>query len=361
MNHEFNVEETRNIIMTARVHCPGFSEDMFESLMELEKHIADSGYLEVIQGILRLNEERGIACAEALDACKDLMEQKGKLERLIPDLEQRGESMVDQIKRASAEYEQVKKAIATTRQDLAHIKNEYAEADKKLRSLNKTLEKEKQRIEKEIKQCHQEADVSREDVMAAGQLKKEAEIQGFTIEFMLGLAREFAGHENASKELAEALRKHTSLKKYLYDLADWSKKERERVTADISSLESQKKGLADESNRLTNTISQLQADIKGEEELRRFYHRYMSVSGLMEHLASWNLVFFVRCTHPVFMITGAFDANSGNARFWTDKPPVMCPQCGYRNLVYDEKVYQSLGWPVGFPGKLSLGEYSAQK
>jgi len=361
MNHGFSVEEIRNVIMTARVHCPGFSENMFESLMELEKHVADSGYLEVIQGILRLEEEKGVACTEALDACKDLMGQKTKLERLIPDLEKRAESLAEQIKRASAEYEQMQKAIATTQQDLEQIKNEHAEAEKKLVTFNKKLEKEKQRIEKEIEQCHKEADVSREEVTAASRLKKEAESRGFNIELMLDLSKEFAGYKNAGKELAEALKKHTSLKKYLYDLADWSKKEGERVTAEISSLESQKKVVADESTRLTNTIAQLQADIKGEEDLRRFYYRYVGVSGLMEHLASWAQVFFVRCTHPAFMITGAFDANSGNARFWTDKPPAMCPQCGYRQLVYDEKVYQSLGWPVGARGKLVLGEYNAQK
>jgi hypothetical protein len=81
----------------------------------------------------------------------------------------------------------------------------------------------------------------------------------------------------------------------------------------------------------------------------------------MEHLASWNQVFFVRCTNPAFVITGAFDANSGNAQFWTDKPPSICPQCGYRQLAYDERVYQALGRPVGFPGKLYLGEYNAQE
>ncbi len=39
MSHEFTVEEIRDAAMTARVHCPGFTEDMFESLMDLEKHI----------------------------------------------------------------------------------------------------------------------------------------------------------------------------------------------------------------------------------------------------------------------------------------------------------------------------------
>ena len=213
MNREFTVEEIRDAAMAARVYCPGFTENMFESLMELEKHVADSGYLEVIQGILRLEEEKGVACTEALDACKELMEKKTKLGRQVPDLEKRIENLVEQRKQASAEYEQVKKAAATAQQELIQIKREYAVAEKNFATLNKKLEKEKQRIEKEIKQCRQEADVTREEVATAGQLKKEAEKNGFTLELMLGLAKEFAVHKNAQKELSEGLKKHGSLLK----------------------------------------------------------------------------------------------------------------------------------------------------
>ena len=79
MSREFTVEEIRDSVRTARVHCPGFTEDMFESLMDIEKHIADSGYLEVVQGLLRLEEEKGISCTKALDACEKLLEQKTSL------------------------------------------------------------------------------------------------------------------------------------------------------------------------------------------------------------------------------------------------------------------------------------------
>lgn len=70
MEQQFTANEIRDAAKTARVYCHGFSEDMFESLMELEKRIADSGYLEAIQGLIRLEEEKGISCTEALDACE---------------------------------------------------------------------------------------------------------------------------------------------------------------------------------------------------------------------------------------------------------------------------------------------------
>ena len=73
MDHEFTNEEIKDAARVARVYCPGFIEDEFESLMELERHFTDSGYVEAVLGLIRLEEERGISCAEALDACEELM------------------------------------------------------------------------------------------------------------------------------------------------------------------------------------------------------------------------------------------------------------------------------------------------
>ena len=84
MNHEFTVEEIKDAARTARVHCPGFNEEKFESLMELGRRVAESGYLEAVQGLVRLEEEKGISCTEALDACEQLTKQKTKLEHEIP-------------------------------------------------------------------------------------------------------------------------------------------------------------------------------------------------------------------------------------------------------------------------------------
>ena len=99
MNSEFTVEEIKDAARMARIHCPGFSEDGFESLMDLEKRITDSGYLEAVQGLIRLEEEKGISCTEALDVCQKLLEQKTKLEQEVPALEQRVESIVQSVQK----------------------------------------------------------------------------------------------------------------------------------------------------------------------------------------------------------------------------------------------------------------------
>ena len=356
MSREFTVEEIRDSVRTARVHCPGFTEDMFESLMDIEKHIADSGYLEAVQGLLRLEEEKGVSCTEALDACEKLLEQKTRLERDVLALEKRVESLVGQIKQTNVEYEQVKKTTAKASQELVQVRNQYVAAEKKLGTLNKKIEKERQRTDREIEECYQQANVTKEEVMTAGRIKADVESHGFTLELVLDLSKEFAGHKNTREKLAEGLKEHGSLNKYLNNLHDEATKERERVVTEIRGLESQKKALSAESGNMRNVLSQLQSDIAYEENLRRFYQRYVGLSGLMDQLASWEQVFFVRCGNPAYAAAGVLDKKSGNAHFWTDKPAVMCPHCGYQHLYFDTKVYQYLNWSTEVPLKLSLGE-----
>ena len=356
MDHEFTTEEIKDAARVARIYCPGFSEDKFESLMELERHVADSGYLEAVLGLIRLKEERGASCIEALDACKELTKEEAKLQREIPALEKRLESLVAEIKQSVGKYEQVKRDTEKADRELARIKAEYTASEKKLETFTKRAEREKQRIEKEVEDCSQQANLTKDDIITAGKIKAEVESHGFTLGLVLDLSREFAGHENVRERLAQALKEHGSLSKYLDDLLNSGNKERARILGDITNVESEKVTMAGVSVHLKNVLSQLQADVEAEKELRLFHHRYSAASSLLEHLASWSQIFFLRCTNPAFMITGAFDANSGNARFWTDKPVLMCPQCGYRHIVYDERVYQALNWPIGLPAKLKLGE-----
>jgi len=356
MSHEFTIEEIRDSVRTARVHCPGFTEDMFESLMELEKHIADSGYLEVIQGMLRLKEEKQISCTEALDACEKLLKQKAKLERETSDLKKRNDSLVAQIKNANIEYEQTQKAVAKSRQELIRIINEHEATKKELEAFNRKMEKERQRISREVKDSYQESNVTKEEVVTAGQIKAEVESHGYTLDLTLGLAKEFAGYKNAKEKLAEGLKEHGSLYKYLDELHDGATKERERIISEIRGIESQKKALTAESGNLRNILSQLQADVAYEEDLRRFYQRYFRASGLLENLSKWEQVFFMRCGNVANMVAGFFDKRQGNHHFWTDKPAVACPICGYQLLYFDTEIFQYLDWPAEKPFKLILGE-----
>jgi hypothetical protein len=188
----------------------------------------------------------------------------------------------------------------------------------------------------------------------ASQLRAELDNRGVTLGLVLNMAQEFAGHEDSREELAKGIEEHKSLHGSI-----------EALESNLSRLQSHQAEeqakvdrLEEKRRQLENTVSKLQADAAHEEELRRFYQRYHGVSSLMDYLAAWNQIYFVRCNNPLFALTGAVSRSAGNAHFWMDKPPNRCPHCGSGSnlLVYDEGPYQALGIPAGTPVRLQLGE-----
>jgi chromosome segregation ATPase len=356
MGREFTADEIRETAKTARIYCPGFIGEKFESLMEFENQLDNSGHLQAVRALLRLEEEKGIPCTEALDAYEELFDHATKLKKEVADFELKLASLVGQIKQENNTYIKLQGAIKKAEEYLAEMKIQRQKEEKGIDAFREKAESEKRRINKELEDCHLKANITREEVIIAGLVKTEVENHGFTIENILDLSKEFAGQENAREKLVEALNRHGSLTKYLDDLAEQGEKQKTELKVDVANLETRKKNLDQDYRFQNNLILQLQADVDAEDELRRFHHRYQGLSILMEYLAGWNQVFFMRCNNPAFTITGVFDRNSGNANFWTDKPPAMCPQCGYRHLLFDKRVYQALNCPVGAPLKLRLGE-----
>jgi len=80
---------------------------------------------------------------------------------------------------------------------------------------------------------------------------------------------------------------------------------------------------------MRNILSQLQADVAYEEDLRRFHRRYFPLCELLDN-STWTQVFFMRCANPANTVAGFFDKTKGNHHFWTDKPAAACPHCGYQ-------------------------------
>jgi predicted nucleic acid-binding Zn-ribbon protein len=356
MEIKFTNEEIKDVARAARVYYPGFDVSQFESLMELERHISDSDYLGAIEGILRLEQEKGVYCTDAVDACNKLMEQKAKLDKDVPALQQRFNSLAAEIKQAVGKLEQIEADTVRAEQQLEQVRKACVAEESKLQAASRKAESEKQRIKREVEDCRQQANVTEEEIAIAGKIKAEAENNGFTLPLMLDLSKEFASHKNAREKLVESLKHHGSLNKYLNELQTWCDKEWDRVSGEIRNLQNERKQLTGETVRLTNVLSGLQADVAYEEDIRRFHGHYWRLSWLLEELASWDQVFFMRCDNPVKAVAGTFNKKYGNARFWTDKVPAICPECGYNNILADEKIYRALNWPLGLAIKLKLGE-----
>ncbi len=364
MSEEFTVDEIREVIRAARIFCPGFSERQYQDLMTLENRLTDSGDLEAVHALVRLQKEKGITGTEALDVCKQLLQEKEQLEREIAGLRQRLSAQQNRHREAEHRLRQLNEDIEKARQELPAVDAERQRAETELMAFRKKAEEERRQIDRDVEQHREKAKVNEQDIVTAGQLKAEVEGCGLSLKLILGLCKEFAGHENARAELSRALAEHRTLSSHIANLKQQDEAQQKVLKQDVDRLQSEKDKRQAEINKLEETrrrlegiLAQLQANLAEQEELRRFYRRYQGASALMELLGCWRGIFFARCNNPLFALTSAVDRSTAGARFWTEKPPVRrCPCCNYPDALYDASIYQVLNLPPGTPFKLQLGE-----
>ena len=347
MSDEFTASEIREAVTLARIYSPGYTEEQFQASAALVERLKDSGYLEAVSSIAKLEKEKGIHFTDVLDACERLLKEKAILEHKLGNLK-------TEVKDAQVELTKAKSLLGKMEEAIGRAKAERKKGVRELTAFRKKNEQEKERIDKDIEEYRCQANLTEQEVDMASRLKAELNGRGFALDLVLGLAQELAGYGDSRDELIKRLGEYESLSKSIgaleLDLSELkSHRDAEQTKVDI---------LEQGHRQLESAVSQLQSDITHEEELRRFYRRYQSISPLIDQLASWRQIYFVRCNNPVFIVTGAFSKAAGNAHFCTDKPPIKCPHCGCgaNLLVYDESPYYSLGIPAGTPVKLQLGE-----
>lgn len=362
MSREFTNGEVKEVVGAARVYCPGLSETQFQSLVDMQRHFADSGYLEAVDGLARLVKD-GVPCTKALDEYRVLLRRLSDLEKKASEAQAKLEALEKERQQAEETCRQTKDSLQQARKEKEQVTAIRVKEERELEGFRVAVTTEKERLDKELARCQQKANVSKEDITAAGKLKTEVETLGFTMELMLDLTDELANSEDARDELATGLQKCGTFKGYIatFDQQYQEKKKALETELNIAQAEKGKRQaeadcLEATRHNLEGVLSQLKSDVAYEDDLRRFHRRYWGVSGLMEYLATWEQVFFLRCNSPISTMTSFFNAPAGLVRFWTDKPAVTCPHCGMKMILFDEKPYAALGWPVGAPGRLTLGE-----
>ncbi len=362
MSREFTNGEVKEAVGAARIYCPGLSEAQFQSLVEMEKHLSDSGYLEAVGGLARL-EKDGTPCTKALDEYKAFLRRLSDLENKTSEAQAKLEGLEKEKRQAEEACRQIKDSLQQAQKGLDQIRAARAKEERELVEFRALSVKEKDRLDRDVARCQQKANVNKEDIAAAGTLKTEVEAFGFTIQLMLDLARELANSENARDELATVLQKWGTLNGYIADLDGQYQEKKKVLESELEIAQAEKakrqaefKDMEAARHNLENVLSQLRSNLAYEDDLRKFYRRYWGVSSLMEYLATWEQVLFLRCNSPISTMTSFFNAPAGLVRFWTDKPAAVCPHCGMKNMLFDEKAYAALGWPVGAPGRLALGE-----
>jgi len=347
VSDEFTASEIREAVTLARIYSPGYTEEQFRASAALVERLKDSGYLEAVSSIAKLEQEKDLHFSDVLDACERLLKDKSILEQKLVKLKTEVEDAQGKLAQEQVELRQLEEVSG-------RAKAERKKEARELTAFRKRVAKEKESIDKEIEEYRGRANLTQQEIDIARQLKAKLDRRGLAMDLVLDLAQELAGYEDSRNELIKRLEEYKSLSKF-----------RGVLEADLIELKSHRDdeqkmvdSLEHKHQQLESAVSQLQVDIAHEKELRRFYRRYRGVSPLMDYLAAWNQIYFVRCNNPVFIVTGAFSKAAGNAHFCTDKPPIKCPHCGCgaNLLVYDEGPYYSLGITAGTPVKLQLGE-----
>ena len=379
MDNELTSEQITQIVRAARVLNSGFTEDQLRWLTDGQQKLADAGFCEAVWAITRYEKESGVRCAEVIDACEELLEENSKLEDSVVQMKERLRQQRTTFSEAEQRYRQLIETIKQSRAELAQVQADYEKEERKLANAFKRAEKEKQRLIEELEQHRQkveeekqhidqevdeyrkEANVAKQEITVAAELKAQVEKDGFSLEKVLDLSREFAGHHDAREKLAAVFKQYGSLTGFIKELDTWAQNKRMTLNAEISGLKSQRTqeeiqvaSLKAINSNLENVMAQFQSNVADEEELRRFYSLYRPLSGLLDCLMGWKQIFFLRCNNPISAVTNAFN-KSASTHFWTDMPVVWCPHCGSKSLAYDLEPYQALNRAVEDSGSLQLG------
>lgn len=341
MANEFTAEQLKEIIRAARVFNPGFSEEQFQSLIELERHMGDPGYLETVRGISKLEEERGIPLSQALEMHGRLLRESEELGQKLAADNMELQALESRLRETEEKHGDVVRAVQNALTQLQELRREKEREEKKLAAFKKKAAKEKERINEEMVEYRHKVEVTEAEVDAAGQIKKEVIRHGFTLELALDLAQEFAGYTDAHERLAEALKKHGKLTSYLA-----------AVEADIKTIGENRRHmegilsrLGEEQAQHEALLSQLKAEIADKGELVGFYHRYIHLRPLIEYLGTSNHLTFHHC-----MWCGAL--------FWVLRPGNVatgiykCPWCGLALVDADRNAYAAVSQAPGTALKL---------
>ncbi len=352
MEFEFTLEQIGQIVRAARVLASGFTEERLRWLISGQKRLAESGFCEAVWGLVRLEREMGITVSKALDAAKKLVRDNTNLEAANARLEKKNVTLQAANLELEQRHQQLMEATRQAREELAGVRAEVEKERRRLTALREEAESEKKRIDREIGESRQKANVTEQEVATAGQLKAEVERSGFGLELVLDLSKEFAGHKDAKDKLVDGLKKHVTLTGYIAAMEKQAEEKKAALNLELAGLRTQAdrertyaKKLEEARYSLESTITQLQANVTHEQELRRFYEDYHDLSRFLDCLASWEQVAFMRCNNPVSGLANALNP-SAMAHFCTDRQPVACPHCGAGSIA-DAQAYQALNMPLG--------------
>ena len=348
MDSSLNHEELGKVLQVMRVMAPDIGEDKFQVLLDAQDYLLASGFLDAVWGIVRLQEEEEVNLSDAIDRFQSLIDENKKLIA-------KRDSLKEKIARDQEVHQTILSDIDAAKKELEAVTGQIKEGKSELAALFAQAENEKKRIDSDLEKYSQKAGIDKTEMKAAGLLKSAVKKSGFSLEAILSLVKEFAPYKDARERLAEALEKESSLTRKIVSLEKEMEEKKVNLTGTIAQLTTQKIKEENELNELKRSCHQwetklekLQADVDEEQRLRQFWVRYQSAVRLLECLAGWKQILFLRCDNP------GCEPFGGINHFWTEKTATKCPHCGSSFIHYDEELYNVLNLELR-PFKLILG------
>jgi hypothetical protein len=330
---KFNEEEMRELIRTAQLFAPQFTEGEYQRLMQMQQEMAESGFLEAAWGVHEVQQKYGITLSEAAarhaQLVRDIQEEEAKLNRLREESSQ-------------------------TTLSLQQAKAEGQRLETELELITRQTEGQKRRLRAELEQAMEENRVSHQDIALAARLKSELEGNGLGLKLALELMRGFTSQPEPAMKLATAVAEYGSelqAREALRRENEALRKEHDHLRAEEKNRQQALAQLEAQLQRDQDTLCQLRSDLAEEDNLRRFHWRFQKVARFLEYLATWGHLFPLRC-HNLFC----------GARFWVSRGPAhlrtgfLCPCCGAGLVDYDEDALAFLGLREKAPIEIKLEE-----
>jgi hypothetical protein len=341
MMQEFNTEELKEVTRSARAYNPAFNEQKMQNLIELQKRLSDSGYLETIGGVAKLEKEQGVSLNQVIERVLQLLRDNTKLDQKVAVQRSNSETLAVQIKEKERKLQEIVKATELTTEQLRQVKQECDNEERRIITYRKKADMEKRGIDNEVSEYRRKADVTEKDIATASQIKQEVEKRGFSLELTLNIAQEFTGYEDAQERLGKALKTEGTLTNYVTTLGDKTK----TLEESHSQMEEELSVQAKEHKQHNEILSKLKIEIAEKKELVGFYHRYIHLRPLIDYLGNWNQLTFHHCLWC-------------GAHFWILRPGnitislIKCPWCSLTMVEADRNAYAVVSQPPGTPLKL---------
>jgi hypothetical protein len=323
MKEGLSKEQMEAALVAARI---GGLDDTFEvrhrAVVELQHRLNDFGYLEIVNTLLRRQEETGITYAKAVEDYEAVVQrskERKELEGLVQALQARYRGLKDDIQRFVREA--------------AEARAQRDQEGERLQSYRENVKREVARLDDEVARSREQARMTVEEIETASKIKAQVQEHGLDLDVVLAASQEFGTDEGATERLAIQLKENRALTEANATL----QKEEERREKRVDGLDQQ---IADREARL----AELTENVEEQHYLRRFHKRYDAASPLLEHMGTWGDVALLCCPCGMKFAAAAPTEVLG----LRPRQPKVCPNCGGNRLMWDEPAYRALDMPVGF-------------